>query len=58
MLDIRKGGHWNKVATLKTHKGGKFHSAKLKSGKYEVKTPKQSKGGKTYGASHSKPVKV
>lgn len=59
VLDIRKGGHWKKVATLKTHRGGKFHSAKLtKSGKYEVKTPKQSKGAKVYGKSHSKPVKI
>jgi len=54
ILDIRKGGHWKKVATLHTHKGGKFHSAKLKSGKYHVATPKQGK----YGASTSKSVKV
>jgi hypothetical protein len=58
-LDRKVGTKWHKVATLHTHKGGKFHSKKLtKSGKYEVKTPKQHKGSKTYGASHSKVVKV
>jgi hypothetical protein len=59
ILDRRKGGHWKKVDSFKSHKGGKFHSSKLtKSGKYRVKTPKQTKGSKTYGSSHSKAIHV
>jgi hypothetical protein len=59
VLDRRKGGHWTKVDSFKSHKGGKFHSSKLtKSGKYRVKTPKQTKGSKSYGSSHSKAIHV
>jgi hypothetical protein len=57
-LDLKHGKHWKKVDSSKTKNGGKFSFAKLSSGKYEVKTPKQTKGGKTYGGSHSKPVHV
>jgi len=58
VLDMKHGKHWKKVAGSKTKKGGKFHFTGLSTGKYEVKTPKQHKGGKTYGASHSKKVHV
>jgi hypothetical protein len=55
VLDLKAHGKWKKVEKLKTGKGGKFTSRKLtRSGKYEVKTPKQ----KPYKASHSKVIKV
>jgi hypothetical protein len=58
VLDEKHGKHWKKVDSSKTKKAGKFKFSKLSSGKYEVKTPKQTKGGKTYGASHSHKVHV
>lgn len=59
LLEMRKHGHWKKVATLKTKASGAFTSKKLhKAGTYEVKTPKQTKGTVVYKASHSKKIKV
>jgi hypothetical protein len=57
-LEKKVGSRFEKIATLKTGTGGKFSSKKLKKGKYEVKTPKQSHNGHTYGASHSTIVTI